>query len=127
MTKEEFIERTGIIPTDEQYKQIEDMYCNAGNMDKDDFCEDYKNHGDSKLLAFFYKNACDNKDLMGYMLDRRDEMIDLLLAKSVEYNDAEMMNKAIEVVGHAAVIKRKVTLNLNLWPTDKKYIRENLV
>lgn len=127
MTKEEFIERTGIIPTDEQYKQIEDMYINAGNMDKDEFCEDYKNHGDSKLLAFFYKNACDNKDLMGYMFDRRDEMIDLLLAKSVEYNDAEMMNKAIEVVGHAAVIKRKVTLNLNLWPTDKKYIKENLV
>lgn len=127
MTKEEFIERTGIIPTDEQYKQIEDMYSNAGNMDKDEFCEDYKNHGDSKLLAFFYKNACDNRNLIGYMLDRRDEMIDLLLAKSVEYNDAEMMNKAIEVVGHAAVIKRKVTLNLNLWPTDKKYIKENLV
>ena len=35
MQKIEFIQRTGIELTDEQYKQVEDMYLEAGNMDKD--------------------------------------------------------------------------------------------
>lgn len=42
MQKQEFYQRTGIELTDAEYKEVELMYLEAGNMDKDEFCKDYK-------------------------------------------------------------------------------------
>ncbi len=56
MTKNEFIQLTGIEVTDEEFKTINDMYMAAGDdFDKQRFCEDYKAHCESTLLFRFYK------------------------------------------------------------------------
>lgn len=56
MTKEEFIQLTGIEVTDEEFKTINDMYMAAGDdFDKQRFCEDFKAYGESTLLLRFYR------------------------------------------------------------------------
>ncbi len=45
MTKQEFEERTGAKVTKEEYAEIEQIYLNSRNMDKDDFCRNWKTKG----------------------------------------------------------------------------------
>ena len=126
MQKIEFTQRTGIELTDEQYKQVEDMYLEAGNMDKDQFCKDYKKHSDSEILKLFY---CQNEKLKNKLADLRDErneIVDFLLDRAQKFGDIKLLEKAIYMVGHDKVIKRKISQNLPLWDIDKKYIYENI-
>lgn len=51
MTQQEFENRTSKTVTSEEYARIEAMYMAAGNMDKDQFCTEYKKHGASALVA----------------------------------------------------------------------------
>lgn len=51
MTQQEFEDRTGKVITSEEYARIEAMYMAAGNMDKDQFCAEYKKHSSSALVA----------------------------------------------------------------------------
>ena len=70
MTQKEFFDRTGIELTEDQYKQVEQMYLEAGNMDKDEFCKDYKKHHESTLLATYFRQA---ENLKNKLDDMRDE------------------------------------------------------
>lgn len=127
MQKFEFTQRTGIELTDEQYKRVEDMYLNAGNMDKDEFCEDYKKHKDSKLLAFFYKLTEDGK-FCAKLIDRSmSKAAKFLLTKSREFNDKSMRAEAIDLLGEKMIVKLTIEMNLELWDDDKKFIIETLI
>lgn len=42
MTQKEFFDRTGIELTEDQYKEVETMYLEAGNMDKEYIVENIK-------------------------------------------------------------------------------------
>jgi hypothetical protein len=55
MTKNEFTELTGISVTDEQFETINNMYMAAGDdFDKQRFCDDWKQNGESTLMYRFY-------------------------------------------------------------------------
>lgn len=126
MQKIEFTQRTGIELTDEQYKQVEDMYLEAGNMDKDQFCKDYKKHSDSEILQLFYRQNEKLKSKLADLGDERNEIVDFLLDRAQEFGDIKLLEKAICMVGHDKVIKRKISQNLPLWDIDKKYIYDNI-
>ena len=49
MTQQEFMERTGITPTAEDFDYIHAVYLNT-SMNKDEFCKDFKKHGDSLII-----------------------------------------------------------------------------
>ena len=42
MTKQEFEERTGMTVTEDRFNEINEIYMNAGILDKDEFCEQWK-------------------------------------------------------------------------------------
>ena len=126
MQKQEFTQRTKIELTDEEYKGVELMYLEAGNMDKDVFCQDFKDHKDSKLLAVFFGQAEKLKDKLELMRDERSSLVDFLLERAQCFGDIELLNKAIELIGHDKVIKRKIRQNLPLWDEDKQYIIDNI-
>lgn len=126
MQKIEFTQRTGIELTDEQYKQVEDMYLETGNMDKDQFCEDYKKHFDSEILKLFYHQNEKLKSKLADLRDERSEIVDFLLDRAQKFGDIKLLEKAIYMVGHDKVIKRKISQNLPLWDIDNKYIYENI-
>lgn len=126
MTKNEFTQRTGIELTDAEYKEVEFMYLEAGNMDKDEFCQDYKKHKDSTLLATFYRQSENLKDKLDAMREERSQIVDFLLERAQKFGDVALLNQAIKLVGHKAVIMRKIDQGLALWDLDKEYIRENI-
>lgn len=126
MTKLEFTQRTGIELTDAEYKNVEMMYLEAGNMDKDDFCKDYKKHKDSTLLGVFYGQAERLKDKLTIMREERSKTVDLLLKMAQTTGAIELLNEAIFLVGHKDVIKRKIRLCLPFWDDDLDYIKANL-
>lgn len=98
MLKEEFIEKTGMEVTDDDFKAIHEMYCNAGSIETDEFCEDYVKHHDSKLLEFFYDRACSRMDLLRF-------------ADANDKNNGEILLKAISD-GCTAPDVRQVCMNL---------------
>ena len=53
-------------------------------------------------------------------------MVDFLLERAQKFGDIELLNQAIKLVGHKAVIMRKIDQGLALWDLDKEYIRENI-
>lgn len=119
MTPKEFTDRTGYTPTEEEYKQIESMYMNT-DLDKDEFCSAWKSN--RRLFKKLVDVEVKNRNLY----NERKDMVDFLLDRAQKFGDVELLNKAIEMVGHAEVIRRKLSLSLELWPIDKKYIKEHI-
>ena len=126
MQKQEFTQRTGIELTDAEYKEVELMYLEAGNMEKDEFCKDYKKHKDSTLLATFYRQSNNLKDKLDVFREERSQIVDFLLERAQKFGDIELLNQAIKMVGHKAVIQRKIKMGLPLWDYDMEYISENI-
>lgn len=53
MTLSEFNERTNAHLTEDQYKPVENMYNEAGNIQKDQFCADWK----STMTAYYSRSS----------------------------------------------------------------------
>lgn len=125
MTKEEFTERTGI-NSDAVFEEANRMYMATGDMDKDMFCKDYKKHGDSEILAYFYHHSNmlekQKKNLDAFKLD----MAKWLLKQADETEDSALREKAVELVGEQKVITLKIELGYELWKEDTDYIYINL-
>lgn len=126
MQKIEFEQRTGINLTDDEYKNIEMMYLECGNIDKDDFCKDYKKHKDSVMIDIFFHQSQNQKEKLSRYNKERSLMVDFLLERAQAFGDIELLSKAIQLVGHQEVIKRKIQKDLPLWDDDKKYIYNNI-
>ena len=126
MTKLEFTQKTGIELTDAEYKEVELMYLEAGNMDKDAFCKDYKEHKDSTLMATYFRQNQKLKDKLDVFREERYQTIGFLLERAQKFGDIELLKQAIKMVGHKAVIQRKIKMDLPLWDLDKEYINDNI-
>ena len=133
MTRKEFEERTGLNVSAVEFCTVNDIYMAAGEMDKDTFCKEWKKHSESKLLAELWKRVKHEHDLgmqkkeeCDKLLSERWELVDFLLERAQKFGDEELLLKAIDMVGHAEVIRRKLTLEMPLWERDRAYIKENL-
>jgi len=133
MNKQEFIERTGLTPTNEEYQTIEAIYMAAGEMGKDKFCAEYKKCGTSQLVNTLVKEA---KILKGQLEERNNELNDcheqklalaeFLIGKAHAHNDTDLYNKAVKMVGQQKATIITITMGLPLWEEDINYIKNNL-
>lgn len=133
MTRKEFEERTGLNVSAVEFCTVNDIYMAAGEMDKNTFCKEWKKHSESKLLAELWKRVKHEHDLgmqkkeeCDKLYGERWELVDFLLERAQKFGDEELLLKAIDMVGHAQVIRRKLTLEMPLWERDRAYIKENL-
>lgn len=125
MTKQEFTERTGHTPDDQEFARINSTYMTT-ILNKDEFCKDWKKHAESTIIESLHVVAV-NRELRLELLEReRSAMVDFLLREAQASGDIALRNRAIEMVGHAEVIRRLFKLELNLWEADKNYIANNL-
>lgn len=134
MTRQEFEDRTGQTVASEEYARIEAMYMAAGNMDKDQFCAEYKRHGASALVAEYYRRIT---VLNGMLEERNNELDDarqnrtslaeFLLGKAATYDDTDFYREAVRLIGRKAAVLYKVKNGLPLWEEDVKYLEEALV
>ncbi|WP_297627931.1 hypothetical protein [uncultured Rikenella sp.] len=129
MTLQEFSERTGLMPTVEEYRLIENMYMTAGNMDKDTFCRDYKKHAGSMILAELLRQVKIREEQLA---ERKEELKEcrvkgskiafLLVEQSSMYPELKLCNLAAEMVGYKEVVRYKIERGLPLEEVDKEYI-----
>ena len=133
MTQQEFETRVGKTVAPEEYKRIEALYMAAGEMNKDQFCAEYKRHGSSALVAEYYRQIT----ILGGMLEERNNELDdarqkrvslaqFLLGKVAAYNDPDFHRAAVELVGRKAATLYKIKSGFPLWKEDVKYLEEML-
>jgi hypothetical protein len=134
MTQKEFEERTGLKLSACEFESVHSIYMAAGDgMDKDVFCKEWKRHGESKLLANIWRElrrqeqVVEGKTIViANMQQEKEELVDFLLERAQKFGDEELLLKAIDMVGHAEVIRRKLAADMPLWERDREYIKNNL-
>lgn len=129
MTQQEFKDRTGKTVASEEYERIEAMYMAAGNMDKDQFCAEYRKHGASALVVEYYRRIT---VLNGMLEERNNELDDVrqkrtslaefLLGKAAAYDDTDLYREAVRLIGRKAATLYKIKSGLPLWEEDVKYL-----
>lgn len=123
MTKQEFESRVGYKVTDSDYDYIESMYYDCGNMDKDQFCKDYKDHKDSKLVHEYFRLVSHRKSLLDNYRSEKTETAYFLIKKSMVGGDKDMIEVAISLIGEQRYIEHKLDKGYNLFPEDKEIIK----
>ena len=121
MTQKEFEERTGIVPTEEEFDYIHAVYMST-SMDKDAFCKEYKKHGESRIIrdvhvrVVNYEMKCERqKEVIG-------NLTDFLIGKAHAYDDTDFRKEAVGLVGEMEVVKRTIELGLPLWDEDRMVV-----
>ena len=125
MTQKEFEERTGMKPAYEEFNHIHAIYLNT-SMDKDEFCKDFKKHGNSKVISDLHARIVNNEIKLNEMNFLSTEMADFLIGKSRVYNDTDFRKMAVKLVGEKAVVTRTLEMDLQLWEEDIEYIKSKL-
>lgn len=121
MTQKEFEERTGIVPTAEEFDYIHAVYMNT-SMDKDAFCKEYKKHGESRIIREVYVRIMNLEMKCARQKENIDDLADFLIGKAHAYDDTDFRNQAVKLVGEVEVVKRTIELGLPLWDEDRKCI-----
>ncbi len=87
MNKQEFEERTGAKTTYQEFEEIAEIYLNAGEMDKDEFCSNWKTKdGRLRIMkalsdkvngcrSLYDKVVCEKAELV----ETQNRMVDILL------------------------------------------------
>lgn len=122
MQKFEFTQRTGIALTDEHYERVESIYLNAGDIDKDVFCKDYKKHADSIILNTYFDQTEKLKNKLANYREKQITTAHFLVKKSMVGGDKDMINMAISLIGEQKYIQHKLEKGYNLFDSDKELI-----
>lgn len=128
MTKQEFTDRTGLTITNDEYVKIEELYYSADNMQKDQFCELYKQIHENELFQILSGKLLTSRKANKIYQREEDEMIEFLTIKAAEHDDDELEKKAREICpyGRKKTILIKIDNDIDLSQDDLSYIRENL-
>lgn len=121
MTQKEFEDRTGIKPTEEEFDYIHAVYLNT-SMNKDEFCKDFKKHGDSRIIRDVHVRVLNYEMKCERQKNAINELADFLIGKAHAYDDTDFRNQAVKLVGEMDVVKRTIELGLPLWDEDRKCI-----
>lgn len=126
MTNQEFFDRTQIKVSESEFSQIHEMYMEAGDMDKDVFCREYKAHSESILLQTYFRQSNRLKDKMDRARGYIYQMADFLVDQANACSSMELRKKAIEILGIQEYLNRKIQKGYGLWDVDKTDLQEIL-
>lgn len=135
MTIEEYTTRMDYLgfPSDEEYTKANLAYMMAGNMDKDEFCKDYRKHKDSVIIATLAEAA--NSREIAYRDKETKERstahailreADGLRAAGHDDSADQLDRIATTLIGRKDCITWKLNKGFALSETDNEYIKDNL-
>lgn len=154
MNIQEYEARTGRSVEQEEYSKIEQIYLNAGSMDKDAFCKAWKlakgptlelieelsHNVDGKRihierLDIKLQNLEHDLEMSEYerkelrkanneLNDERNMLIGEKVDLALALLNAGLDEKAISILGHGYVISLKCSCDIELSQADKQYIAE---
>lgn len=137
MTQREFEERTRRLITAEDYYLVENLYMAAGNMGKDEFCEEmrkmcaYDGANDHIELRQCLKEIGRHVGAKGAELNflkkkvasEKMELAEFLVGKASAYEDTDFYKEAVRLIGQREVTLMKMRMDLPLWEEDKLFIK----
>ena len=149
MTKQEFTERTGINPTEEEFDKIHDLYILTGaEMDKDSFCAAYMSCKDMTLINALYHSLLFSTSRLKEELDRiekerkedRKKLEDLwdktdvavfnileVAEKTLNENHAELLRStAVSLVGKFDVCMAKLDRGYAMDEEEREYFYDEI-
>lgn len=120
MTLSEFNERTNAHLTEDQYKPVETMYNEAGNIQKDQFCADWKKHNDSVLLQEFFAQSERLKGKVDAYRNQINEIALFLVDQAEKWSASDLRSMAIQILGLEKYLQIKLQKGYNLWDIDRE-------
>lgn len=137
MTHQEFIDRTGLTPTTEEFATIHRIYMACATLDKDEFCRDYKKHGMSRIITELLDNIISEERKVDSIYTQYTELehktnednlklAQFLLGKAAAYNDPDLEREALQLVSRNTAILIKIKEGYQLTDDDFAYIANNL-
>lgn len=139
MTQQEFEKLTGTEVCSSTYDYIQRVYMAAGNMEKKEFCEDWKDGyvSESKIVSYLtneveiyratisnYENQLEND--ANSLKTLIDSFVDFLVYEAEHYSATALRDKAIKLVGVREYLRRKIVAGFELWKEDRETLDEIL-
>ena len=134
MTIEEYSTRMGYLGfcSDEEYATADAIYLNAGNLDKDAFCADYKKHKGSVIIETLGDRVNSQSIWIRDQETKIQSTAHALLREADEIRQggmeasADAIDKiAATLIGRKDCIKWKLHKGFALSETDNEYITDN--
>lgn len=139
MTQKEFETRFGQEVSSECFDYANRVYMAAGNMDKDEFCKDWKHQQvrdsdivnnltmEVEILQGTVKNLGRQVQAGEECLNSfRNQMVDFLILQAEKWSASDLREKAIKIVGIKEYIRRRIEMKLGLWESDRQALLEIL-
>lgn len=139
MTQQEFEARFGQEVTPECFDYANRVYMAAGQMDKDEFCKDWKHQQvrdsdvvnaltlEVEVLQGTAKNLGRQVQATEECLNTfRSQMVDFLILQAEKWSATDLREKAIKIVGIREYIYRRTEMKLGLWEADRLALLEIL-
>lgn len=126
MTQKEFEDRIGRKVTTEEYAYADALYMNAGDIEKDDFCREYKTIKDCRTVKEVLEGACFNKARAQKLHKDLLDLAEFLIAQHALTDNEELRKKAISILGEADYIRRKIALGFPFDQTDYAIVQNIL-
>ena len=125
MTQKEFTERTGLTPNNDEFNFVHAVYMET-SMDKDEFCNDFKQHRESKIIRDLHETAVTFELKCKKQKETIADIVDVLLGNAEADQATDFYRMAVRLTSEKHVVMRKMEMNLPLWDEDKEFIKENL-
>ena len=126
MLREEFENRMGNTVTPEAYEDIENLYYASGSLDKDAFCDDYKLHGASKILAEIWDRYKTSEAVLKIYKDEHQAAAEMLLRLHDEYGIKEAYDMAQTMIDLRGIVKYKLENGKQLTSIEREYVMSKI-
>ncbi len=133
MTKQEFEDRTGMKVSAEEYDRIENIYLAAGEMDKDEFCREFRAHGHSPLVAELFKTCqsleeqrLEQVDKTKELKKRIDDCAKELILQSAYLDEPSLYKQAVGLIGRREAILTRLGQGRGIDTDDLAYVKNLL-
>ena len=136
MNKQEFENRIGKTTTDAAFEFANRVYMAAGDIDKDEFCEAWKNRSSRiiealteqvEFLTAGNKNLAKQADKeMELRIKAASDMADFLIEQAQATGSFDIRAKAISLIGEQEYLRRLIKTGQDLWTDDRKALEKYL-
>lgn len=124
MTREEYNNRTTANVTEDEFSLINRVYMAAGdNIDKDQFCKDFKNSGLTPTIAALTERVENSKATIEDLARTIHKLAIFIAKQAEETSSATLRKKAIQMLGEREYITWKIESGKNLWQLDLDLIK----
>lgn len=129
MTRKEFEDRTGMKVSEEEYAEIEEVYMQAEDMDKDKFCYLWKQAIENPLTVALAKRSeqlrCQLNELTEELKVAQEKNViaaRALLGRAAEDCDRNLVDAATWLVGERKCIEIALEEGYPLWVEAREWL-----